>query len=103
MAADYLAHPEANAEFEHAIVYYRERSYKVHLDFINEFEDRIDRLIANPLAGHPCYKTYRRINLNQFPYAIIYRPENGGIYVIAVIHEKQRPHYWVHRIEDAEA
>jgi toxin ParE1/3/4 len=56
--------------------------------------------MAHPLAGHPCHEVYRRINLNRFPYAIIYRPDGDDIYVIAVMHEKRHPDYWKHRIEN---
>jgi toxin ParE2 len=68
--------------------------------FDAELRHRRNRLSAHPLSGHPCHSRYRRCNLKGFPYALVYRLKGEFIYLIAFIHERRLPLYWLRRIKD---
>jgi len=40
----------------------------------------------------------RRRPLRRFPYSILYRIDNDEIIIVAVMHQKRRPNYWVRRV-----
>jgi len=94
------AHPEADAEAREAMLWYEERSFLAADNFLSELDHYREHITTHPLAGHPCYGVYRRLNLKTFPFALIYRPDGDSIYLIAVMHEKRHPDYWKHRTED---
>ena len=94
------AHPEADAETEEALKWYENQSFQAADNFLSELDHARAWIADHPLSGHPVHQNYRRRNLKRFPYAIIYRPKGDSIYVIAVIHEKRLPLYWLHRISD---
>ena len=52
-----------------------------------EFEDAVQRLIKFPKAGHPYLHQTKRIFLNRFPYAIVYKVYREKlIMVFAIMH-----------------
>lgn len=59
-----------------------------------------NRIRERPTHSHFVYQSYRRLNLNRFSHAIIYREYDDVVYVIAVTHEKRHPDYWKYRIAD---
>jgi toxin ParE1/3/4 len=38
--------------------------------------------------------------LKDFPFALVYRPDENGIVVFALAHHARRPKYWRDRIDD---
>jgi hypothetical protein len=55
-------------------------------EFLDEVVEALRRL-----------EMWRRIR--RFPYALIYRPAGDEIVVIAVMHLKRRPRYWLRRAQ----
>ena len=49
--------------------------------------------IAHPILDAP----FRRIIVDRFPFALIYRVESEEIVVVAVANLKRRPNYWRRR------
>lgn len=50
--------------------------------------------IAGPTANrHSAARPISRRVLHTFPYALIYRVEPNGLYVVAVAHQRHRPGY----------
>lgn len=63
----------AEAEFYDIVDYYKQFDQTLSYDFIQEFEVAVQRLIKFPKAGHPYLHQTKRIFLNRFPYAIVYK------------------------------
>ena len=59
------------------------------LDLLAESPD-----LGSPVVGHDAL---RRWSLRRFPYYVIYRAGEGTLFVLAVAHERRRPHYWSDR------
>ncbi|MBI5947978.1 MAG: type II toxin-antitoxin system RelE/ParE family toxin [Chloroflexi bacterium] len=66
----------------------------------NLYEDYLKarRLIQElPMAGSPHLAGTRRVFLERFPYALVYRVEASVATILAVSHGSQRPGYWLSR------
>lgn len=90
----------AEAEFYDIIDYYKQFDQELSYDFIQEFEIAVQRLITFPKAGHPYLHQTKRIYLNRFPYAIVYKIyKDEIIMVFAIIHMKRKSVYWEKRLK----
>lgn len=67
----------------------------------DRFTDQVDhafrRIRENPNIGEQNERGERRLLLRKFPYKVIYRVERGGIFVVAVAHQKRKEGYWRYR------
>ena len=90
--------PEAELEFNDAIEYYEECSKGLGIDFTMEVHMAIERIIAYPLAWIEIEKEIRRIQINRFPYGILYSIEDNTIYILAIMNLHRTPSYWKQRI-----
>jgi hypothetical protein len=90
-------HPEADQELEAAAVWYEERQSGLGDDFLDEFERALRRIQADPERWRLFQGTNRKLNLDRFPYAIVYSLRADDIYIKAVMHLHRRPFYWSHR------
>jgi plasmid stabilization system protein ParE len=92
----------AEAGFYDIVDYYKQFDHVPSCEFIQEFEDAVQRLIKFSKAGHPYRIRQNVISIIVFasrskeePYAIackVYRDEL--IMVFAIMHMKQKPDYW---------
>lgn len=89
----------AEDEFYDILEYYKEFDPALPYDFLLEFEQATQRLIKFPNSGHPYLHQTKRILLERFPHAIVYKyyPE-GVIVVFAIMHPKREPGYWEERL-----
>jgi plasmid stabilization system protein ParE len=94
----YIFHPEAEAEFLHAIDYYEDRENGLGYDFAVEVYSAIERAVSNPKAWPAIVDDIRRSLVNRFPYGVLYSEEDGVMIVIAVMHLHRDPDYWEKRI-----
>ena len=91
-------HPRAADELESAYEWYRERSESAARAFLLELDHSLDRIAEAP-ERYPAYESRtRRLVLPRFPFAIVYRPKDSAIEVVAVAHHKRRPGYWKARL-----
>jgi len=89
----------AEAEFYDIVEYYKQFDQSLSHDFIQEFEDAVQRLIKFPNAGHPYLRQTKRIYLNRFPYAIVYKIYRDELIIVfAIMHMKRKPDYWEKRL-----
>lgn len=85
----------AEKEFYKIVDYYKQFDQELSSDFIKEFDQSVDQLLAFPQAGNPYLHNTRRIILNRFPYAIVYKIYDSNVIVVhAVMHMKRKPGYW---------
>lgn len=92
-------HPEARADFKTAAARYAtERP-----DLGQAFYLHIDELVSEIEAGPTLLRIYRppqarRHFRRPFPYAVVCVVKPDHVWVLAVMHFKQPPSYWRHRL-----
>jgi len=91
-------HPEAEAEFNAAIDWYEDRSPSLGLEFADEVQAAIQRALTFPLAWQVLEGDIRRTPVNRYPYGVLYAPEPGRLFIVAVMHLRRRPGYWHNRL-----
>ena len=90
--------PAALAELEDTASFYSANgSPALGLAFVAEFENAIKAALAHPTIGAPFHKLARRVFLRRFPHAVIYQTTATELRVIAIMHERRRPGYWLSR------
>ncbi len=94
---NYVFHPEAETEFNLGIDWYETRSPGMGLRFADEVQASIQRALAFPLAWQVLEGNIRRTLVNRYPYGVLYAPEPDRLFIVAVMHLRQRPGYWHNR------
>ena len=90
----------AEAEFYSIVTYYRQFDPALSSDFIQEFDQAVQRLLDFPQAGSPYLHGTKRIILRRFPYSIVYKIYTDNVIVaFAVMHMKRKPDYWKERLK----
>ncbi len=92
MTARFVA--EARAELLEQADYYDEKRPGLGDRFIAEVERAVDFALRFPMGGSPWLRGTRRVFTQRFPFAVVYRPDPGGIVIFAVAHTRRRPDYW---------
>lgn len=69
-------------------------------EFQNALTARLDLLLEFPDSA-PVFsqKNARKVSLDQFPYYVIYTIRQETIWVVAIVHHKRHPKYWVSRLK----
>ena len=93
-------HPEARNDFRNAAAHYA----AVRPELGQRFYRHIDALIAEIVADPDLFRVYRppvarRHFRRPFPYAVVYVLQPDCVWVLAVMHFKQPPTYWLSRLE----
>ena len=86
-----LAERELN---DAAAYYYAQERPGLGETFLAEVERVLGILAEKPLAGTAVREDIRQWRLRRFPYAIIYRPWEDHIRILAIAAHKRRPTYW---------
>ena len=90
----------ARRELLAEVAYYSDKESGLGSMFLTAVEDATARALAYPLTGTPASENTRRMFLKDFPFALVYRPDENGIVVFALAHHARRPEYWRDRIDD---
>ena len=90
----------ARRELLEEVAYYNNIELGLGCRFLNAIEDATARALAYPLTGTPASGNTHRMFLKDFPFALVYRPDDNGIVVFALAHHARRPEYWRVRIGD---
>jgi plasmid stabilization system protein ParE len=81
------------------VEFYRAESLGVAEQFVGFLDDAIKLVLSEPLIGHPVRSGCRRTVFTRFPYSLIYRFINGEIEIVAVMHQRRKPDYWLKRVQ----
>ena len=95
--AESLFHPEARAEYESAIAWYRSRSERAADDFEAEVQRFIEQIESNPEIYSEYDENHRYAILRRYPYSPVYRVATDRILIVAVAHSARQPGYWQDR------
>ncbi len=93
-----LFHPEARLELTEAAHYYAGKSPALAKRFYAEMDSVIAEACARPAMRRMFDPPARRHSGPVFPYAAIYLDQPGEVWIVAVMHFKQRPGYWRERL-----
>ena len=95
--ADVTINPEAEAEYEHALAWYLDRSPQAAERFERAFDEAMESIRSHPIMHPLCDGLHRFVLLERYPYSLIYRLDGDEARVIAVAHSKRRPGDWSSR------
>lgn len=91
-------HRSASAEIKAAA----ERYAAIHPELGARYFDAMDELIREIRMQPAAFRMFdppaRRHFGNRFPYAIVYLDLPDRVWIVAVMHFKQRPGYWAGRL-----
>jgi toxin ParE1/3/4 len=96
-------HDEALTEIRNAAGWYDRQRRGLGDEFLDALYARLEDLISDPssvvgrIQGAPPELPVRRILLRRFPYAVVFVEADDEIRVIAVMHGKRKPEYWLRR------
>ena len=86
-----IIRPEAKLDLREAKTWYRSISPALRDDFVRRVDDAIDLAKERPFAFQIVHRTFRRILLHRFPYALFYHASEDRIVVVGVLHQARDP------------
>ena len=106
MTKRWRIHEETLAEIDATVAWYDEQRAGLGLEFVAEVRHTLTELRAAPGVSTPARSVraaaqVRRRRVRRFPYAIVFAEAANEYVVIAVMHLRRRPGYWLSRIEEA--
>jgi toxin ParE1/3/4 len=67
--------------------------------FQDAVTERIDLLLEFPEAAPVLSdKQARKVSLEQFPYYVVYTIRQDAVWIVAIVHQRRHPRYWVSRM-----
>jgi toxin ParE1/3/4 len=90
----------ARREFLAEVAYYNGKEPGLGARFATAVEEATTRAVAFPLTGSPASKNTPQVFVKDFPFALVYRPDENGIVIFALAHHSRRPEYWQPRVQE---
>lgn len=87
----------AEQELFDAACYYESRSTGLGRDFLDLVEISLQELVHTPERWPIVEDGIRRRLIKRFPYSLLYRIEMAEVVILAVMHQKRHPSYWLPR------
>ena len=91
-------HEGAASDVKNAVAWYRKRSPKTALDFIEELRRATETIREAPERWPLRKNDTRTFQLWRFPFSVIYSSSESVITIWAVAHGSRRPDYWMQRL-----
>jgi len=86
-----IVRARAKRDIREARFWYRNISHQLGEDFVTSVDDAILLARTYPLAFHLVHRTFRRVLLRRFPYALFYQASDDRLIVVAVLHQARDP------------
>ena len=86
-----IIRPSAKHDLSEAKAWYRNISVDLAIDFVRRVDQAIALAQERPLAFQLVHRTFRRVLLHRFPYALFYHADKTRIVVVAVLHQARDP------------
>lgn len=90
-------HPEAEVEFNEAVLWYSKQSIGLDIEFVRCIDEAINKINRNPDSFSISYKQLRKTVVKKFPFIILYESLKDEIRIIAVFHTRRNPKNWQKR------
>lgn len=91
-------HPDVAKDIKDAFNWYEDKAKGLGNSFINELEIAYDRVSQMPNSWLNFEYGFKRYILPRFPFSVIYKEEIDKIFIVTVMHNRQKPDYWMERI-----
>ncbi|MGC8990097.1 MAG: type II toxin-antitoxin system RelE/ParE family toxin [Verrucomicrobiia bacterium] len=89
----------AQRDLAHAMEYYERASPGLGLEFADEVERTVQRIVLNPEAWTKVSAHSRRCRMRRFPYGVFYSIHGEEILILGVMDLRCHPDSWRARIE----
>ena len=90
--------PEAQAEFDSAVDWYKDRGADLAKDFVARIRAVVKRISTTPKMHAAVHGAVRKAVVSRFPYVVLYREDGVELIVIAVFHTSRDPAEWQSRL-----
>ena len=102
MTSGFRYHPEASKELDLAIDWYEAATPGLGPEFFDDVESAVREVRTRPAQwpldpGVSSSLGVRRRLLRRFPYSLAWVVEPGMIVIVAVVHSRRLPGYWLDR------
>jgi plasmid stabilization system protein ParE len=97
MSAPVIYLPEARADVDAAYTAYEQRAAGLGERFLEQLQDRVVGISANPEMYAVLRDEVRAAALRRFPYVVYYRYEAETVFILAVLHGRRDPQAWMRR------
>ena len=91
-------HPDASAEYDEAVDYYKQINLLLAQAFVLEIEHGIGMICKHPDRWRAVNHETRRYLIHRFPYGIYYSTEQGIVRIWSVMHLSRESGYWKERL-----
>jgi len=88
----------AEQEMLEAAQYYERQSKGLGSSFLLEIQDAIDDIANSPETWPITRYDIRHRSIKRFPYRVLYRIDIDEIVVVAIMHLRRHPNYWLERL-----
>jgi toxin ParE1/3/4 len=88
----------AEIEMFEASAYYEMQAHDLGVNFLDIIEEAVAEIAEHPHTWPEIDYEIRRRVVRRFPYSILYRIHIDEIIIVAVMHQKQKPNYWIDRL-----
>jgi toxin ParE1/3/4 len=87
----------AEEEMLEAAFYYERQSRGLGRDFLRKVQNAVEEIVQHPTRWPKVRGNIRRRMIHRFPYAILYEEQPQEVLIIAVMHLRRHPTYWIYR------
>ena len=91
----------AEMEFEDAVDFYNQQASGLGYEFAIEVKKSLERIIKYPDSWTKISNQTRKCKCKRFPYNIVYYQHRSSIIVVAIMHTKRKPKYWIERLKES--
>ena len=81
-------------EFEDAVDWYSKIFDELSKDILEKYIEALNKIQDKPLLNPEIKGKYRKINLDRFPYKLVYKIFSTEILIVAMAQHKRKPGYW---------
>ena len=92
-----IFHPDVKEEITSSYSWYQDQAEGLGEDFLSELEAAYQIIYEYPDFWPNFQHGFKRYLLARFPFSIIYRKHREQVYVVAIMHNRRRPGYWLVR------
>ena len=88
----------AEIEMFEAAAYYEMQAKGLGGNFLDIIEEAVASIIENPNTWPDIESGIKRRLVRRFPYSVLYKVHSDEVIVVAIMHQKQKPNYWIDRL-----
>lgn len=95
---DLIFHPDVKEDINISYQWYQKQAEGLGEDFLSELEASYQAISEFPNSWPNFQNGFKRYLLSRFPFSVIYRENDGKLYIVAVMHNRRKPGYWHVRV-----